>query len=79
MSAVERAARAYVQRLHGRAYTDDEWAATRSQTEVDAMRAALAAAAPTVEEVAEVLCECDVACDQCIAKAEYVVALWGAL
>ena len=34
---------------------------------------------PSVEEVAEVLCECDVACDQCIAKAEYVVALWGAL
>lgn len=42
--AVERAARVYTEHLAGRTYTDDEWNAVRSQTEVDAISAALAAA-----------------------------------
>jgi len=45
--AAERAARTYTATLAGRMFTDDEWAATRSQAEVEAMRAALAAAMPT--------------------------------
>jgi len=44
--AAERAARTYTATLAGRMFTDDEWAATRSQAEVEAMRAALAAALP---------------------------------
>ena len=54
-AAAERAARAYTEHMVGRRFSDGEWAATRSQAEVDGIRAALAAAAPTVEEVAEVL------------------------
>lgn len=41
---IERAARAYTESLHGRAYTDAEWAATRSGVEVTAMTDALSAA-----------------------------------
>jgi len=43
-AAVERAARAFTEHLAGRSFSDEEWTATRSQAEVEAMTAALAAA-----------------------------------